>query len=84
MTVVLPIVAMVFFSVLYVGAYAWMRRPKFGESEKRTVRVDSRSIVVLSNPTDDHRTIGLSRRDVRDGSKSTHEHVGMHIEGACE
>ena len=35
MTYVLPLVMMVLFSALYVGAYAWMRRPKFGESKRR-------------------------------------------------
>lgn len=84
MTVVLPIVAMVFFSVLYVGTYAWMRRPKFGESEKRTVGVDSWSTVVPSNPKDDHRATALSVRDVRDQSTSTHDHVGMHKERSRE
>jgi hypothetical protein len=31
----LPIVVMVFFSALYTGAYIWMRRASFGESEGR-------------------------------------------------
>jgi hypothetical protein len=28
---VIPIIAMVFFSALYAGAYIWMRRSSFGE-----------------------------------------------------
>jgi hypothetical protein len=30
-----PIIVMVFFSVLYTAAYIWMRRASFGESEGR-------------------------------------------------
>jgi hypothetical protein len=41
MNVVLPMVAMVFFCVLFVGTYAWMRRPEFGESTKSAVNADS-------------------------------------------
>jgi hypothetical protein len=38
MIFVLPIVVMVFFSALYTGAYIWMRRASFGESEGRKER----------------------------------------------
>jgi hypothetical protein len=31
----LPIVVMVFFCALYTGAYIWMRRASFGESDGR-------------------------------------------------
>ncbi len=34
MAVVFPIVMMLLFCSLYAGAYIWMRRPKFGESER--------------------------------------------------
>lgn len=33
MAIILPIVVMFVFCALYAGAYVWMRRPKFGESE---------------------------------------------------
>jgi len=39
-TYVLPMVVMVLFSALYVGAYSWMRRPKFGESKRRQEKND--------------------------------------------
>jgi hypothetical protein len=77
MNFVLPVVAMVFFSVLYVGAYAWMRRPKFGESEKPTMRIDSRSVRALSSPKDDRRGAEPALRNVRDASQSTHDQVEM-------
>jgi hypothetical protein len=35
MLFVFPIIVMVFFSALYTGAYIWMRRASFGESEGR-------------------------------------------------
>ena len=31
MALVIPIIAMVFFSALYAGAYIWMRRSSYGE-----------------------------------------------------
>jgi hypothetical protein len=34
MEVVFPIIMMLLFCALYIGAYIWMRRPKFGESER--------------------------------------------------
>lgn len=34
-TYVLPLVMMVLFSALFIGVYAWMRRPSFGESKRR-------------------------------------------------
>ncbi|MGA7834121.1 MAG: hypothetical protein WCA31_02835 [Acidimicrobiales bacterium] len=34
-TFVIPIIAMVFFSALYAGAYIWMRRSSFGEGSSR-------------------------------------------------
>ena len=75
MKVVLPMVAMVFFSVLYAGTYVWMRRPKFGESEKPTMRIDSRSVLALSDPKDDHRGVEQPLRNVRDALESTHDQV---------
>ena len=35
MAVVIPLIAMVFFSALYAGAYVWMRRSSFGEGSSR-------------------------------------------------
>ncbi len=70
MNVVLPVVAMAFFSVLYTGLYVWMRRPKFGESEKLATKIDSQSMTVLSHPIDDHFAGEHPLRDVRDGSGS--------------
>ena len=77
MKVVLPMVAMVFFSVLYAGAYVWMRRPKFGESEKPTMRLDSRSIMAPPDPKDDHRGVEQPLRNVRDALESTHDQVEL-------
>jgi hypothetical protein len=34
MEIIFPIAVMLLFCALYVGAYIWMRRPKFGESER--------------------------------------------------
>jgi hypothetical protein len=34
MTLVIPIIVMVFFSALYAGGYIWMRRPKFGDAKE--------------------------------------------------
>jgi hypothetical protein len=70
MNVVLPMVAMVFLGVLCVGSFLWMRRPKFGESEKPAMRSDARSMTALSNPMDDYRGGEHSLRNVRDGSGS--------------
>ena len=70
MNVVLPILAMVFFGVLYAGAYIWMRRPKFGESEKPARKNDSRSMTALSNPMDEYRNSGPSPHNVRDPAAS--------------
>jgi len=53
MSVVLPMVAMVFFCVLFVSTYAWMRRPEFGESKEPTMKVNSGSTGV-STPEDEH------------------------------
>ena len=72
MNVVLPMLAMVFFGVLYAGAYIWMRRPKFGESEKPAMMSDSRSLSALSIPRDDDRSSGPSSRNVRDWSGPPH------------
>ena len=33
MAIIFPIVIMFVFCAIYAGAYVWMRRPKFGESE---------------------------------------------------
>jgi hypothetical protein len=38
MAFVIPIIAMVFFSALYAGAYIWMRRASFGEGSARRTR----------------------------------------------
>jgi hypothetical protein len=35
---VIPIIAMVFFSALYAGAYIWMRRASFGEGATRRAK----------------------------------------------
>ncbi len=43
MAIVFPIVIMFVFCAIYAGAYVWMRRPKFGESED--ARVESASNV---------------------------------------
>ena len=77
MKVVLPMVAMVFFSVLYAATYVWMRRPKFGESEKPTMRLDSRSMMTPSVSKDDHRPVGQTFHDVRDALESTHDQVEL-------
>ncbi len=33
MAIVFPVVVMLLVCALYAGAYIWMRRPRFGESE---------------------------------------------------
>ena len=53
MSVVLPMVAMVFFCTLYGVTYAWMRRPEFGEAKRSAV--NSGSLNVDSNPKGDLR-----------------------------
>lgn len=77
MKVVVPMVAMLSFSVLYAGTYVWMRRPKFGESEKSSVGLDSLSIMAPSNSKDDHRRVAQPARNVRDALKSTHDQVEL-------
>ena len=77
MSFVLPMAAMVFFCVMYVATYIWMRRPKFGESEKPTMRLDSRSIMAPSDPKDDHRGVEQPLRNVRDALESTHDQVEL-------
>ena len=49
MSIVLPMVAMVLFSGLFTGAYVWMRRPGFGESERLTRGIDGGSMVDRSS-----------------------------------
>jgi hypothetical protein len=77
MNVVLPMVAMALFSVLFVGAYGWMRRAEFGESEKPKMRISSEPIKALSNPKDDHRGVEQSLRNARDASESTQDQMEM-------
>jgi len=77
MNVVLPMVAMVLFSALFVGTYAWMRRPGFGESEKPKMRITSEPIKALSNPTDDHRGVEQASRNARDASEPARDHLKM-------
>ena len=77
MNVVLPMVAMVLFSVLFVGTYAWMRRPGFGESEKPKMRISSEPIKALSNRKDDHRGVEHSLRNARDASEPTQDQMDM-------
>jgi hypothetical protein len=77
MKVVVPMVAMLSFSVLYAGTYVWMRRPKFGESEKPIMGLDSRSIMAPSNPKDDYRGVEQPLRNVRDALESTHDQVEL-------
>jgi hypothetical protein len=74
MSVVLPMVAMVLFSVLFVGMYAWMRRPRFGESEKPNMRISSEPIKALSNPADDHRGV---KHSLRNASEPTQNQMEM-------
>lgn len=38
MALVIPIIAMLFFSALYAGAYIWMRRSSFGEGPSRRAK----------------------------------------------
>jgi hypothetical protein len=40
MIFVVPIIVMVFFSALYAGAYIWMRRESFGESDPTKAKGD--------------------------------------------
>ena len=66
MNVILPMVAMVFFSTLCVGAFAWMRRPGFGESEKPALPVELSPKKVQDSWGDDGPTVGLPLRTIRD------------------
>ena len=75
MNVVLPMLVMVFFGVLYGGAYVWMRHPKFGESEMSSAKDDSRSMTALSNPTDDYPNRESSLPNARDWSGPSQRQV---------
>jgi hypothetical protein len=65
MNVVLPMVAMVFFSALCVGAFAWMRRPGFGEAEESAMRVALSSMKAQGCQVDDGPAVGRSPRTIR-------------------
>ncbi len=75
MNVVLPMVAMVFFSVLCVGAFAWMRRPEFGESEKSAVRVALSPTKAPSPLREVERNVGLPLRTERTSLASSNVEV---------
>jgi hypothetical protein len=48
MAIIFPIVIMFLFCAIYAGAYIWMRRPKFGESE----HVQKETIVSMATDID--------------------------------
>jgi len=72
MSVVLPMVAMVFFCVLFVSTYAWMCRPEFGESKGPTMKVTSRPTGALT-PEDEHRGAEHSLSNLPASSGSTQD-----------
>lgn len=82
MNVVVPMVAMVFFSALCVGAFAWMRRPEFGESEASASRDVLSAMKAPSPPSDVERNVGLPLRTVRDSLESSNVEVTT-LKGGC-
>jgi hypothetical protein len=65
MNVILPMVAMVFFSALCVGAFAWMRRPGFGESEKPALPIELSPKKAQRYQDDEGPTLERSPRTIR-------------------
>ncbi len=65
MNVVVPMVAMVFFSALCVGAFAWMRRPEFGEAGESAVRVALSPMKAQACQVEDGPAVGRSPRTIR-------------------
>ena len=60
MAIIFPIVIMFVFCAIYAGAYVWMRRPKFGESEDARLESAPNVALVVDPRFDNGSTAGDS------------------------